>query len=540
MTVQLPVPPNFGYLLYRVYKIGGIYGYLLRKTEAAYPTFSPTHGRMGDRQNGVKIIAGGFTDNFLSGDANPDKWHNWQWMNDLAAIATPEAQDKSTALLFQWVKEFADLKDKRKLAPEIWNKYNLAQRVCHFIYAWHPLLSLGRTNDEELEEIKTSFAQQLFHLANLSAKSDLNFKEIYTFKALILACLTECLDDKHLSSLETKLSTFIDYHQLPDGGIIDRNPEHAALLLEHLSDLRSAYENSQHPLPGFIQQALDRTASFLLYLKFSDGRLPHFQGAENKPGFKLDKILKRCGFDGAAALSAPHSGYGKANAGQTELILDYGLPPIKKEAQSNYHASIASFELYVDQTPFIINCGDVSTTDKNWSLAQRSSSAHSTAIIADTNQTELNSHGIGRRLPSVSYDFQNTEEGSFLSVSHTGYEKNFGYHHNRQIFIYANGNDIRGHDEFSTSQQSAPQNFKIRFHLHPSIQVSLLQNKTAALLKLPTGQGWRMRTDGAELNIEGSYFCDLGLQRNSKQIVLSNVLKSDKTIVKWAFQVEGD
>ncbi|MDX1738694.1 MAG: heparinase II/III family protein, partial [Alphaproteobacteria bacterium] len=107
------------------------------------------------------------------------------------------------------------------------------------------------------------------------------------------------------------------------------------------------------------------------------------------------------------------------------------------------------------------------------------------------------------------------------------------------VFSFPEGLDIRGADEFVATRETPPQNIAIRFHLHPSVQVSILPDQQSALLKLPNGEGWKFRSNGARLDIEGSYFCDLGIQRNSKQLVLKAAISGPATEIKWAFQLEN-
>ena len=66
----------------------------------------------------------------------------------------------------------------------------------------------------------------------------------------------------------------------------------------------------------------------------------------------------------------------------------------------------------------------------------------------------------------------------------------------------------------------APQ--KIGWVILPSVQASLLANHEAALLKLPSGSGWRFRSGGAAIRLEDSiYMGRRGDARRTQQLVLT-------------------
>jgi len=79
----------------------------------------------------------------------------------------------------------------------------------------------------------------------------------------------------------------------------------------------------------------------------------------------------------------------------------------------------------------------------------------------------------------------------------------------------------------------------VRFHLHPRVPVSLVQDGTEALLRLPGGSGWRFSTTGATLSLENSIYLGEGVHpRKTKQIVLRTTMDTDTAQIKWALQRE--
>jgi uncharacterized heparinase superfamily protein len=83
--------------------------------------------------------------------------------------------------------------------------------------------------------------------------------------------------------------------------------------------------------------------------------------------------------------------------------------------------------------------------------------------------------------------------------------------------------------------------FTLRFHLHPAVRTSLVQNGAAILLRL-AGSGWRFRAAGAStLSLEESVYQGArGEPRRSEQIVIHGQLAPEGVTVKWALRRVSD
>ena len=75
----------------------------------------------------------------------------------------------------------------------------------------------------------------------------------------------------------------------------------------------------------------------------------------------------------------------------------------------------------------------------------------------------------------------------------------------------------------------------MRFHLHPQVQVSLNEARTAVLLKPPSGRGWHMQADGGRLALEDSVYFGGGTRRRTSQIVVSGRLDGGAATNRWRF-----
>jgi uncharacterized heparinase superfamily protein len=194
------------------------------------------------------------------------------------------------------------------------------------------------------------------------------------------------------------------------------------------------------------------------------------------------------------------------------------------------HAGTLAFEFSFGKDRLIVNCGAAPAAGPDWRDALRATAAHSTLIIADVSSSEIRPTGLGRRPTQVDALRQELAGAHWLEASHDGWGKLFGAVHHRRLYLAESGEDLRG-EEFIQAEQ--PQPFVIRFHLHPQVTASLQQDHGAALLRLPSGQGFRLRADGAPLAIEESVYFGGPEPRRAEQVVLAGHQDGPQQ-VKWA------
>ena len=153
------------------------------------------------------------------------------------------------------------------------------------------------------------------------------------------------------------------------------------------------------------------------------------------------------------------------------------------------------------------------------------------------NSAEILEDGTLARGPEhVSAQRQDQDGDQLIDASHDGYAERLMLTHRRRLFLSADGADVRGEDMLTGSGGAA---FAIRFHLHPKVKASLSQNGAFVLLRLPGGQGWRLRSGGAAMDLADSvYLGQRGEMKRNQQIVLSGTLSGSGTTVKWALRRE--
>ena len=150
---------------------------------------------------------------------------------------------------------------------------------------------------------------------------------------------------------------------------------------------------------------------------------------------------------------------------------------------------------------------DSPESDPVWREMLRATAAHSTLTVDDVHSSELvPGGGLGRRR-AVNVRAGRREDAGHMLVeaSHDGYRDFNGLIHHRRLYLAADGDDFRGEDRLTGPGGHA---FAARFHLHPDVQVSLIQGGEAALL----------RPAGGALAIEESvYFGAASRRRRSRR-----------------------
>jgi uncharacterized heparinase superfamily protein len=194
----------------------------------------------------------------------------------------------------------------------------------------------------------------------------------------------------------------------------------------------------------------------------------------------------------------------------------------------------------------IVNCGSFPGAAQDWRHFMRYSAAHSTAVVDDTNSTEITTHGaMEYRAGNVLVDRAERDGALWLDMSHDGYRSLYGIIHRRRLWLSPDGGDLRGEDTF-VGYEGKPvtvpdRRFIVRFHLHPNVQASLAQSGQAAIMRLQSGRGWRLRASGAGIGLaESIYLGEEGRLRRTEQIVLVGQVPAEGATVKWALtRMEG-
>jgi uncharacterized heparinase superfamily protein len=491
----------------------------------------------GDAVQGEALLAGEFRFQSEAVRAPSPPWRagtseewcadlqRFQWLSDLAALGSEAAWEAARRWTAEWLQQF-DIYDR--LA---WRADVIGDRL----FAWLEYFDRLAADETLRAAMLKSLARQSRHLARVAHREAPGLPRLAALRGLIAALSAQVLD-RALARTLAHFAREIETQILADGGHVTRNPEAQLASLRYLVDARAALAASHNEIHGAIQQAIDRAAPMLRFFRHGDGRFALFNGANEADGALIDRVLNRADAKGRAPATAPHCGYERLRAGHSLVLFDCGKPP-PAGLDLDYHAGALAFEMSYGRERLIVNCGAYHGPSTEWRGALRATAAHSTLIAADTSSAEFRADGGVAAGPQEVTAMRAEDAGAqWVAASHDGFKKNLGLIHARQLFLAADGEDLRGEDRLTGR---SGQGFAIRFHLHPSVQASLTQDGNAVLLRLPGGAGWRLRMQGAVLSIGESIYVGAGGTKKTRQIVLDGHVGSNGAIVKWALRREA-
>jgi uncharacterized heparinase superfamily protein len=507
-------------------------------SHAVMPTgHIPTDMWPGDANRGAIIVNGDFE---LAGRAIRDAeapwladgisvdWlaliSNFDWLRDLRAAGNEEARLRGRALIHRWINTHGEWNQTA------WQPGVLGARIANWIGHCEYLTSGSDASFQQ--ELYHSLARQTRHLRRVARYAAPGTARILALKGLIFASLA-FENDKLLERSLRGLNEEIERQILGDGGNVMRNPSCQLDYLRHMIDIRSALRDGQREVPHWVQTAIDRMAPMLRFFRHGDGSLALFNDSCEEQGWLIDVALTRSEARGKPLESAPHSGFERLTANRTTIIMDVGAPP-PKSYDSMAHAETLSFEMSVGKERLVVNCGAHHGDSAAWITAQRTTAAHSTVTVGDVNSAEiLENGGFNHRPVKLSVDRKEAEGDVWIEATHDGYQRTFSLVHSRRLYLGANGGDLRGEDTLTGEGNNK---FVVRFHLHPDVRASLVQEGHAILLRLPNGPGWRFRASGGVIALQESVYLGSGNSvKRTQQIAISSATQLGTGQVKWAF-----
>jgi uncharacterized heparinase superfamily protein len=499
---------------------------------------SPVHDP-GDARRGQQILEGSLVCAAHAFDPHGPDWfdesaspaaiaalHGFGYLSDLSASGDA-GRNRARSLILAW------LVTGSRPHPVSWAPEVLGMRIAAWLSYARDILA---SDDPSSSELMNSLARQARQLGRHVAKGRDGVPRLAAIRGLFYAAAFGLLPDRLLNHGLAQLRRALAHQVLPDGVHIERSPAAQLQALVLLTDIRAPLEALRVAVPSELTDAIARLAPMLRLFRHGDGRLAMFNGSTPGAATGIEAVLKRTGSRAPAPASAMQGAVQRLAAGPTVVIQDTGAPP-PPGLDADAHAGCLAFEMSDAMDRMIVNCGASHGPLRD---VLRATAAHSTLVVGDVNSAEiLKDQGIGRRPTNVEMSRDEADGNVWVTGSHDGYRERFGLVHRRRLYLAAAGDNLRGEDTLISDGSAAavPAVFAIRFHLHPDVQASLLQNGAVVLLRLPSGAGWRFQSSGGLPALEESiYVADEGGSRRTQQIVISETSQRSGSVVKWAFQ----
>lgn len=488
-------------------------------------------GRMLHAGESIAIDAlgrGGFSNAF------DDYLHSFAWLRDLAAAAErKDARPVAEALMRRWLDAHARIVSGPAWRPDLWGRRIL------FWAAYAPFI-LDTQDVEYRKEVLHALARGARHLDRTADSAGQGLPRVAAWAGVIAAGLLIPGGEARTSEGESGITKALALATLEDGGLCSRVPIEQLALVELLAQLRAVYEVKARPPSGAVARALYAAVPTLLSVTMGDGGLSSWQGGRPTSGARVAAAVAAAGLRAAPREDARDWGYQRLTGGRAVLVMDAGPPPLAALTQGGC-ASTLAFEFSDETQRLVVNCGGGRGQAKALADGLRTTAAHSTLTLADTNSTALHADGaMGRGVTEVALTRGASEAGMRIEASHDGYVRRFGFVHRRRLLLAVNGALVEGEDRLEPAGRKRPADalaFAIRFHLAPGIDTVITADGQGALLRPDTGQAWQFRTRGGTLAIEPSLWIDAaGRARPSRALVVAGETLPEGIAIPWSFR----
>jgi uncharacterized heparinase superfamily protein len=462
------------------------------------------------------------------------------WLRHLRATESGTTRANARALVDEWMTMQGSW---RSIG---WRADVVARRIISWL-SQAPLL-LHEADARFYRRFLRNLARQVRFLRKTLRASRDGLPRLQAIIALTYAALCMAGQARLLKSVTRQMGDALERQILPDGGHVSRNPGALIELLLDLLPLRQAFAARNVPPPQALLNAIDRMMPMLRFFRHGDGNFALFNGMGPTPPDLLATALAYDDARGTPVANAPHSGYQRLQGNGTIVLVDTGRPPpiaVSHEA----HAGCLSFELSARQQRIVVNCGLPAANRESWRHVARATPAHSTVTVNGASSCRFITMVALRRLigtPIVSGPTdvpvwrQDDGNAASLRVSHNGYADRFGIVHERTLQLAADGSRLDGEDLFTPPDGDAfppgkKDEFAVRFHLHPTVKASRLNDGNGATLVLPNREVWTFTAYQDKVEVEESaHLAGPDGPRRAAQIVIHGRV-GDIDRVRWTF-----
>jgi uncharacterized heparinase superfamily protein len=468
-------------------------------------------------------------------------FHRFDWLRDLAATGErASAQPRAEALVRGWLSAHAE----SVLAPA-WTAGNAGRRILNWMV--HAPLILATNDLVYRSAVLNALARTARHLDRTADREPPGLESVAAWTGIVGAGLLIAGGEPRRIFGESGLAKSLSIALTDDGGIISRSPCEQAELVALLSVLVAIYDARKIGPPAFVIDNLARAVPPLQGTVLGDGALSSWQGGIPIGQTRIESIIAASGERARPLRQARAWGYQRMSGGATILVCDAAPPPHSRAAQTGC-ASTLAFELSDGPHRVIVNCGGAAAAGlfgvTGLADGLRTSAAHSTLILADTNSTAVRPNGsLGKGVDGVELDRQESEAGSKVEASHDGYARRFGFVHKRSLALSVDGREVRGEDTLTPARdrrKPTEASFAVRFHLAPGVDTAPTADGMGALLRIDGGPLWQFRCRGGSLTIDGSLWVDAqGKWHNSQQLVIGGEAASGGATIGWVFRRAG-
>jgi uncharacterized heparinase superfamily protein len=454
-----------------------------------------------------------------------DQVQGFSWLRDLAAAASRESGARfAESIVSRWLLAHGSRVDDA-WAPHLWGERLL------FWTAYAPYI-LSSADGGYRSALLNTLARGARHLDANADKAPPGLKRITAWCGVVAAGLVVQGGVPRVARGEAGLARALASAQFDDGGLVSRSPYEQMLLLDRLALLRAGYLAAKQTIPDGVEAAAAAALAALHGVSLGDGALSSWQGCGPGESSRLAALIEGCGLRARPLRQARGWGYQRLSALGTIVVLDAAPPPTPKMAARG-SASTLAFEMSDGGQRLVVNCGGPgplpSKLPEQLLHGLRTTAAHSTLVLADTNSTDILPDGsLGRGVEDVEIERSEDNDASRIEASHDGYVRGFGVIHKRSLMLGNDGKELRGADQLMPKGRKkirGSATYAARFHLAPGVEATTTADGMGAILRSRGAPPWNFRCRGGMLTTEESVWIDGSgqLSRTMQLAVLGEV-----------------
>ena len=149
----------------------------------------------------------------------------------------------------------------------------------------------------------------------------------------------------------------------------------------------------------------------------------------------------------------------------------------------------------------------------------------------------FNRYGIKQGLKISNKKIITAKDIDQIKASHNGYQKRFGYIHEREIQFLKNKKKFHGKDSLMQNGKAINLDFGIRFHIYPGVKMAKTHKSNVILLSMKNGDGWKFTCPEAEILIEkGIFFGNKNKIIKNENIYISGITHGKDLFINWTFE----
>ncbi len=452
--------------------------------------------------------------------------HNFLWLNLIDRKIDGKNIQK---IIYLWILKYS------KFNKDIWDTTTLSSRIISWILNIDIIINNGTF--EFKKNFFTCIVSQCNHLRkNIRFEKD-SVKKIQIITALLMSGLAFKEYEKNYIIAIDELEKFVKSNFDDDGFPLSRSPGDLIFLTKFLLLCSETIKDAQKYNPEFLEDIIEKNLSCIKFIKTPEDNIPLFNGGSVNDIFKFKRYLENFS-EKRKKKKRVIGGLFMAKSKQQSIFFDVGSPP-DKNFSKNYQAGPLSFEYFLDGDKIITNCGFGNNISPKAELISRLTASQSTLTINDTvitkfERSKLINRTFGNSIKNTfkTFELDLKDEKSFVScsISHNGYEKNFGCIHKREIYLDKDSNKLKGIDHIVKKSDGIPIRYVFRFHLNPGLSAVKTMSGNSALIQISKNKSVLFTADNENLEIEKSIF--LGGKKildNSCITISGNLVNKNKS-----------